>query len=513
MNCYTDCETENGASAFSSTSCASLDLLVLAVRNCPEEIINSLMEKAWTEGAERLMKLVCQTRDPRDGKGERDVAFFMLAWLKREKPLTYALNIARIASEYGRFEDLLDMANRSASSTNQVELEIFASQLRSDLEILSLDQAQQDSKVRAISLAGKWAPRQQSHYKDLVRPLARLLFPNETAKFEERYRKEVIGPLSMKLAILESLMCGKRWSEINFEHVPAQAMRIYGRDHVTKHGSKEKEQIPGAFLRHDEERFRQYRGSVKAGQAKINTTGTQPHQLVKSYIEHTLIDEQIELMWSAMIEKLVQSGSLGSSMSIVDVSRSMYGEPMEVAIALGLMSSSLSQPPFKDNVITFNTTPQLFNVGSSTTLFDKVNRLKVAPWGGSTNFEASLDLILNMAQLANVESANMVKTLFVFTDMQFNQASSGTSEDTIYQVCRAKFAKAGYKLPNIVFWNLRAGKTKAFPVQVSQYGTAMVSGFSSDLLKVFMSDVEFTPLNILSELLKKYQVSVHPTEI
>jgi hypothetical protein len=49
-----------------------------------------------------------------------------------------------------------------------------------------------------------------------------------------------------------------------------------------------------------------------------------------------------------------------------------------------------------------------------------------------------------------------------------------------------KFTEAGYgaAVPEVVFWNLR--DSKAMPVEAGQKGVALVSGFSKNLLKVFL---------------------------
>ena len=54
---------------------------------------------------------------------------------------------------------------------------------------------------------------------------------------------------------------------------------------------------------------------------------------------------------------------------------------------------------------------------------------------------------------------------------------------------QAKFEAAGYKLPQVVFWNLRASdirRQKSTPVKLNEEGVALVSGFSGHLLKLFM---------------------------
>ena len=51
--------------------------------------------------------------------------------------------------------------------------------------------------------------------------------------------------------------------------------------------------------------------------------------------------------------------------------------------------------------------------------------LKKAPWGMSANFEAVFTkLILPMAVKKKLPQDQMVKRIFVFSDIQFNQADS-----------------------------------------------------------------------------------------
>lgn len=57
----------------------------------------------------------------------------------------------------------------------------------------------------------------------------------------------------------------------------------------------------------------------------------------------------------------------------------------------------------------------------------------------------------------------MVKRLFVFSDMQFDASlinkSGGGWETTHDRIVKA-FKKAGYEMPEIVYWNLQGGTTK-----------------------------------------------------
>ncbi|MCI54054.1 plant/T31B5-30 protein, partial [Trifolium medium] len=81
----------------------------------------------------------------------------------------------------------------------------------------------------------------------------------------------------------------------------------------------------------------------------------------------------------------------------------------------------------------------------------------------------------------------MIKRIFVFSDMEFDQASVNSWE-TDYQAITRKFTEKGYgsAVPQIVFWNLR--DSKATPVPAIQKGVALVSGYSKNLLTLFLDN-------------------------
>ena len=116
-------------------------------------------------------------------------------------------------------------------------------------------------------------------------------------------------------------------------------------------------------------------------------------------------------------------------------------------------------------------------------------------WGMNTDLNAVFTLILERALASNVPPEQMIETLFIFSDMQFDEASgsgnmygSPAPTETNYKVAQADFDKHGYKLPKIVFWNLRAVGDDSMPVTHNEQGVALVSGFSGQLLKLFMAD-------------------------
>ena len=71
------------------------------------------------------------------------------------------------------------------------------------------------------------------------------------------------------------------------------------------------------------------------------------------------------------------------------------------------------------------------------------------------------------------------------------------------------------KVTKMIYWNLNADNSKSFPVNDKVKNTAIISGFSEQLLKIFMTYDEFSPEIILDGILEKYikEVYVHPDEL
>lgn len=137
-----------------------------------------------------------------------------------------------------------------------------------------------------------------------------------------------------------------------------------------------------------------------------------------------------------------------------------------LSLALGLITSEVTEPPFQNMVITFHETPT-FHTVTGPTLRDRVMNIRSAPWGGSTDIQKVFDLILTRAQQFKLSPAQMPKRLFIISDMQFNQADP--KHETNHNAAINKYKKAGYPIPQIVYWNVRAD-TVDFPADSSSKG-------------------------------------------
>lgn len=81
--------------------------------------------------------------------------------------------------------------------------------------------------------------------------------------------------------------------------------------------------------------------------------------------------------------------------------------------------------------------------------------------------------------------------------MEFNQSDSRWNE-TAQEMIERMYAEAGYKMPNIVYWNL-ASRHNNIPVKFDKQGTALVSGFSASILTALLATDDFTPVGIMKQ--------------
>ena len=121
-------------------------------------------------------------------------------------------------------------------------------------------------------------------------------------------------------------------------------------------------------------------------------------------------------------------------------------------------------------------------------------------WGYNTDIEKVFDLILNSALTHSVSSEDMPTKLIILSDMQFD-VTFDYPDLKIFELIEKKYSKAGYKVPDIIFWNLR--NSSGVPVTFHQNGTALVSGFSPSIMKSILACTEISPVKIMMETINK----------
>ena len=531
--------TENGAIALDTSGNCIIDYFMMYTRTLAKEENYKYIEECWAINPEKTIAVIFNGRDRLKGKKEKAVSNQAMLWLRDNKPYTYMNNITTYINKYGRWKDLLYICYENDNDgmiNKNYELTLFANKLQDDLDNLNGSEIREDAeateateatndateennvKINNISLCAKWAPSENDRNdkrKQFAKKIATILYGKDDPKKMEKYRKEYLAPLRKKINIVEALMCNNEWDKINYEGVPGVASR----------------RLHKAFNNHDSERYCEYLAKVRSGDAKINVAGILPHELANYYVnlrntqDEYAENETIELQWRTIVDNVKSSGILGNSLAVIDLSGSMFGAsngsiPAQVAISLGIITSQCCKGLFKNKFITFSADPELVSLipddlykeytekGTEPSLYTCFKSLMGVDFGFNTDFVKCCDMIIKYGKDNNINDEDMPRKLFIFTDMQFDEATSDNSEnsnvETLYKTIVKKFKSASYTPPKFIFWNLNSSHKQSFPVNCKTEGTAMISGFSEQLLKIFMTYDEFKPDIIVEEILAPY---------
>ena len=287
---------------------------------------------------------------------------------------------------------------------------------------------------------------------------------------------------------VEQQMTNKEWSDINYSSVPGQAMRTY----------------KGAFNNRDKERFDLW----KADDTKASVSASYPHNVAQLMLDgqsyNTIENADVALaekQWKNLPDYISPGENI---LPIIDVSGSMMGQPMLVAMSLGLYVSERCKSAFKNRYLTFSSNPEWGIVNEEDSLDVKFKKILRADWGMSTNFERAYRLILDSALQFNVPQEAIPTMLLCLSDMQFDSARSGNVH---LEDMQKEFTLAGYKMPKLVFWNLDSRDTVGSPATKDSTNVGLVSGFSPALMKAVLACEDFNPLDIMYEALKPIKVN------
>lgn len=450
-------ETTNGMPALknSGNSLVNFFFGVGAARNNPNKAISDFIA-AFNEDKLLATKILFWARDVRGGAGERQIFRTLLNALEQSNADIVIKNM-HLIPVVGRWDDLLSFTTPTVIRA--------AYQLISDTLLNQRDGWQ---------LCSKWIPRKGND------AIALRAFMNLSPK---AYRKMLVNGTQ----VVETAMCAKDWTNINYEHVPSVAAKIYQK----------------AFNRHDENGYGAYKEKLTSGEAKINASAIFPHDVIRGS-DPVVADAQ----WKALPNYLVGDTAI---LPMIDVSGSMLcgvgGNNsgltcMDVSVSLGLYIADKQSGPFGGLYLTFTDKPTLTKIPSkSGRIHDRFAKIKKTNVGYNTNIQAAYKEILRVAKTNNVAPKDMPKMLIIFSDMQFDQAMAQGQVNgynpTAQQMARDMFSQSGYELPKIVYWNLKAHDN--VPVAFDEEGTALVSGFSPAILTALLSGKEFTPYGIMME--------------
>lgn len=453
--------TENGALTHKSSLKAMLDFFALggAMRNRSDKDIIDMFEKALLEDPVDAIALAFYFRDCREGQGERRLFRVIMNDLaKIETDL--ARKVMPLIMDYGRCDDFYCLVD------TPLEAEMF--------EIIK-NQLAEDWDSEYPSLLAKWVKSENASSpktKKLATKtrLALGLSPKD-------YRKG-LSAIRAKLNLIETKMSNGEWDTIEYDKIPSKAGMQYRQ----------------AFFRHDGERYEAFmtpevneKGEI-IKEVKVNAKTLYPYEVVGKCINNRMDTVErltMDAYWNNLPDYL--NGEDSNALAVVDVSGSMHGTPMEVAISLGMYMAEKNQGEFHNHFMTFSSNPQLVQIQGDD-IYEKVSNMEDADWGMSTNIESVFMELLNTAKKYGMTQKDMPSLLYIISDMEFDSCMRDAHKsETVFETLGRRYKEAGFELPHLVFWNVDARQNNIPMIGVGNY--SLVSGFSPSIFESVMKRI------------------------
>jgi len=501
---------------------------------CIRKEVNEILDGQNKEEIKNLFLVAFQTRWCRGGKGEKKLFYVMFIELYKKYP-EICIDLLELIPQYGYWKDFRQLYYFYDDKENidirmyEKMLDILEKQLR--LDIKELDD---NKEVPKISLLAKYyGPKKCccKKGKEITKKskIDNLFFENLALRLyvtkpnpdinainyaQMTLRKKLVA-LRKTLDIPEVKMCANRWSEINFGKVASLCLSRNTRAFLDEDKS-------GKIKHPDNDDRKLCRDNLIESLSKgIKGSQVLPNELVEKVFDGKFsagVTAVVNAQWESLLKSVKEQikkrvEELGKKdfdltrcVVMSDVSGSMSGTPMMVSIAFGIIISQLTHESFRDLVMTFEDEPVFHNLTFADTFVKKVISLKSAHWGGSTNFEAAMKLIIKVIEKNNLKEEEIPNSLLVVSDMQFNAALStsdyhsekrGSGWGTAYDNIKNMFNKLGERLygheikpPQIIFWNVREDMV-GYPAGAEEEGVSMLSGYSPALLKfIFSGELE-----------------------
>ena len=447
--------TENGAATNRSTESFCLDLFATAgaLRSATDDEIVTRFVKAFAEDRDLAMKTLFFARDIRGGLGERRFFKVILTYLASAEPETVVKNIANIA-EYGRYDDILVLIGTPCES---VAMAYIRSMLEADRNALA--------EGGAVSLLAKWLPSVNASNAETVKNGRKIAA--YCGITEAEYRK-TLSALRKQIKIIENNLRVKDYT-FEYEKQPSKALYKYRK----------------AFIRNDGDRYGEFINRASENPSVINTGTLTPYDIIAPVVSYTIRDDiseaerkAMDATWNALED---YAGS-DNSLVVVDGSGSMYWNakpsPAAVAQSLGIYFAERNRGMFRNHFITFSVNPQLVEI-KGRDIVEKVRYCMRFNECSCTNLEKTFDLILNTAVKNRMKQSDMPDKLYIISDMEFD-CCVYDPDKTILENAKRKFARYGFRLPQVIFWNVNSRNLQQ-PVKKNEQGVALVSGVSPQI--------------------------------
>ena len=479
--------TENGAVAYRTTQSDLVDLfgVIGALRNRPSTDIIMKFTKALAEDKLLAMKMLFYVRNIRGGLGERRTFRIIAKYLAAYHTDIMRKNL-KLIPEFGRWDDLYEFVG------TPLEDEAFAI-----IHAQLLEDMGNCIAKKPVSLLAKWL-KSTSKVSHESMKLGKLT-AKKLGMTYKTYRK-TLSTLRNYLAVVERDMSLGLWNDINYEHIPALAMKKY----------------KAAFKEHTPEYFENYIQQVKEGKATIKAATLYPYNIMEDcgLTNEWRSDCMILPKWTDVAEeqwKALPNYVEGKNriMIVADTSGSMSGRPRATSIGLATYFAERNEGAFKNKFIVFAGEPAFVELKGS----NLMEKIKCIPEinASNTNIEKVFDLILDTAVNNNLTQEELPAAIAIISDMEFDHATTVSGYRWAPQVqtdtrnktmdtIAAKFQAHGYVIPKLIFWNVDS-RQDVYHATCEYKNVSMLSGQSVATFKHMLAAIDENPYDTMLKTL------------
>ena len=476
--------TENGALALSTTQDALVDLFATigALRSRTDENIEKKFSDAFAEDKLLATRMSFYARNVRGGLGERHTARVIWRFLAERHPDIMRKNLMYVPY-FGRWDDLYSLMGTPVEDDAWNLIKV---QFEEDMAAL---EKRQNGEYAEISLLAKWLRNANSKNKQYAYQgycTAKALF-GKGKDMLIRYRK-ARAALCSAIDVVEVKMSEGRFKDIKYPNVTSRAMLRYR----------------SCFMKQDADGFQNYLDSLQKGTAKVNAGALVPYDIMHEYGLMTNYsymtfskgyDALLEEQWKALPNYVDGECNV---LVMADTSGSMSGRPIETAVGLAVYFAERNRGVFANTFMTFARRPQFVTLKGDS-LHECIKSIKAIV--DNTNLEAAFDMILDTAVKNHIPQEDMPKTLVIISDMEFDYQTENPN-CTYHDAMTQKYRRAGYEMPNVVYWNV-ASRQDTYHTDDVHKGVQMFSGQSAATFKSVMQNIGKTPYEAMVNTLNQ----------
>lgn len=461
--------TENGAIAYSTLCNKIIDMFALigGKRNAPEEEIIKMYHEAREQDKDLADKLIFYTRDILGGLGERRIGRILLKEFAMVDPEKCIANFDLI-HEYGRWDDFYAFED---TPCEKAMWQYLYNQIKKDIVNYSNN--------KPISLLAKWLKSENASSAESKRLAKKFRCINNISS--KAYR-QILSQLRKYLDVTETKMAANAWNNIDFQTVPSIAHKNYTQ----------------AFKRHCGDRYTYYLNEVYNNKASMNTKTLTPADIIHTIDDFEGYDKNIvDLQWKSLPNYFITSSDI---LCCADVSGSMTGRPLEIAIGLTMYCAERNKGAYKNKFLTFTDIPTLYTFDNNASIEENFSKV-MSHVGYNTNLDGMFEAVYEAA----AATRKVPEALIIISDMEIDYFLSEGKTDDIISKWNKKFEAINLPFMKVIFWNAEA-RGNTFLSKLTNPYARYISGSSATLFSELDTIIHETQFDAIVRILNRYNL-------